>query len=103
MTATDVLRKRSFAVPVVQAQVAAEWRRRGYSCGEFRDPPGRAWRDFVHDCNELVTVVSGRLQLEVGGASVVVEPGDEVFIARGELHSVVNIHDSQTVWLYGYD
>ncbi len=99
----DYLTRAKFAAPLDQAAVAADWRARGYSCGTFVDPPGRRWEDFVHDCNELVTVVEGRLEMEVAGATVTVAPGDEVFIPKGACHSVRNIHHDTSVWLYGYD
>lgn len=92
-----------FSVPVDRGAVYDEWHRRGYSCGLFVDPPGRQWNDFVHDCNELVTVVEGRLKVTVAGQGYVAEPGDEIFIPRGALHSVHNIHTGTTRWLYGYD
>ncbi len=57
----------------------------------------------MHDCNELVTVVEGRLEMEVAGRTVTVDPGDEVFIPEGALHSLRNIHHATSVWLYGYD
>ena len=99
----DDLARGKFPAPFDQATVAAEWRARGYSCGSFVDPPGRRWEDFVHDCNELVTVIEGRLEMVVSGETVTLEPGDEVFIPKGALHSVRNIHHRTTVWLYGYD
>lgn len=88
-----------FATPIDRGAVAADWQLRGYSCNVFVDPPGRSWKDFVHDCNELVTVVTGRLLLTVDGK----EPGDEALIPRSSLHSVFNIHKGETQWLYGYD
>jgi mannose-6-phosphate isomerase-like protein (cupin superfamily) len=48
-------------------------------------------------------VVEGRLEMVVSGKTVTLEPGDEVFIPKGALHSVRNIHHGTTVWLYGYD
>ncbi len=99
----DLLKKNKFAVPVAKAAVAQDWSSRGYSCEWFVDPPGREWNDFVHGCNELVTVVEGRLEMTVGGKSCVLEPGDEVYIPKGALHSVRNIHSATTRWLYGYD
>lgn len=99
----DDLARGKFPAPLDRAAVAAEWRARGYSCGSFVDPPGRRWEDFVHDCNELVTVIEGRLEMVVSGKTVTLEPGDEVFIPTGALHSVRNIHHGTTVWLYGYD
>ena len=92
-----------FSVPLRMEEIASDWHQRGFSCGRFEDPPGRAWRDFTHDCNELITVVEGRLQLIMGDANMILEPGDEAFIPRHCLHSVINIATARTVWLYGYD
>ncbi|MDP6345099.1 MAG: cupin domain-containing protein [Alphaproteobacteria bacterium] len=90
----EILQQGKFSAPLEQAAVAAAWAGRGYSCRLFVDPPGQQWLDFVHDCNELVTVVEGRLEMTVG---------DEVFIERGAVHSVCNIHAGTTKWLFGYD
>ena len=100
---TELVTRHAFDTPVDREAVAASWRGRGYSCNDFVDPPGRAWRDFVHDCNELVTVVEGRLELDVAGERVMAEPGDEVFIPKHARHSVFNVNDATTVWLFGYD
>ncbi len=98
-----LLRRGKFPNPPVPSAVADDWRTRGYSCSLFFDPPGQEWLDFVHTCNELVTVVEGRLDLSVDDASFVLEPGDEVFIPKGALHCVRNIHTGASKWLYGYD
>ncbi|MGD8808431.1 MAG: cupin domain-containing protein [Gammaproteobacteria bacterium] len=103
MTDNDLVRPAYFKLPVDREAVAAEWNERGYSCHDFVDPPGRAWLDFLHDCNELLTVVEGRLELEMKGKRLSLSPGDEVFIPKGASHSVFNVHDSATTWLYGYD
>lgn len=92
-----------FPLPLDRDQVADDWRRRGYSCDVFTDPPGREWNDFVHATNELVTVMDGKLKLTIGGEEIIAEPGDEVFIPKGVRHSVKNIFSSTTHWLYGYD
>lgn len=99
----ELLTKNKFPVPVEKATVADDWRRRGYSCSWFVDPPGQEWNDFVHNCNELVTVVEGRLQMTVAGETCICESGDEVFIPKGAVHSVKNTHTGATRWLYGYD
>jgi len=100
---SELIARAKFPAPVDRDRVAADWRARGYSCGLFVDPPGREWNGFVHDTNELVTVAEGRLELTVAGKTLVAEPGDEVFIPRGAVHSVKNIHQATTRWLYGYD
>ena len=97
------LTRQKFPVPLDRDQVTQDWRRRGYSCDVFTDPPGREWNDFVHATNELVTVIVGKLRLTIGAEEILAEPGDEVFIPKGVRHSVKNVFASTTHWLYGYD
>ncbi|MEK9672631.1 MAG: cupin domain-containing protein [Rhodospirillaceae bacterium] len=92
-----------FPRPVDQAAVAANWAGRGYDCRPFTDPPGQRWEDFVHDCNELVTAVDGKLEMEIEGQRMEMGSGDEVFIPAKAVHSVRNIHGGTTRWLFGYD
>mgnify|MGYP000568842790 CR=1 FL=1 len=92
-----------FTAPVDPQAVAESWRKRGYSCHNFTDPPGHEWNNFVHSTNELLTVVEGRLELTLDGEKMDVGPGDEVFIPRDILHSVKNVHGGTSRWLFGYD
>lgn len=96
------LSKGRFSRPVDRNAVAADWRARGFSCDLFVDPPGRAWLEFVHGVDEVVTIADGRLEVTVGGERILAEPGDEIYIPRGVVHSVRNIHGGMTHWLYGY-
>ena len=41
--------------------------------------------------------------LSLAGETVTVEPGDEVFIPKGALHSLHNVHHATSVWPYRYD
>ena len=100
---SDYLTKGHFPIPVDPAAVAADWQARGYSCHDFRDPPGQEWNDFVHRTQELVTIVEGRLEIEIDGEALTAGPGDEIFIPKGAVHSVRNIHSGRTHWLFGYD
>jgi len=100
---SDLLAKGKFERPVDRAAVAADWSARGYDCHLFVDPPGQEWNGFVHATNELVTVAEGRLELTVGEDRLTAEPGDEVFIPKGAVHSVKNVHGATTRWLFGYD
>lgn len=99
----EFITRHKFPRPVDHAAVVRDWIERGYSCRAFTDPPGQVWPDFVHDTDELVTVVHGRLEVRLHGASYVLEPGDELFIPRGAAHTVRNVHAGTTHWLYGYD
>lgn len=91
-----------FATPVDRAEVERDWAARGHSCEMWVDPPGREWNDFVHETQELVTLIEGRLSFTVGGETVVLEPGDELVIPRAAVHSVRNIHPRASRWLFGY-
>ncbi len=102
MTA-ELLTCGKFAPPVDPQAVQLDWRGRSYDCHRFTDPPGQTWNDFVHETNEVVTVVDGRLELTIGEQVVIAEPGDEAFIPRGVLHTVRNVHVGTTCWLFGYD
>ena len=101
--AAEIVSRARFAAPVNPDHVRSDWRARGYDCHRFTDPPGQTWNNFVHDTNEVVTVVEGRLEMTVGDQVMIAEPGDEVFIPRGVVHSVRNVHTTTTRWLFGYD
>lgn len=98
----ELLRTQKFEPPVDRATVAAEWEARGFTCDLFVDPPGQRWEDFSHATDELVTVVEGRLEMEIDGEVTVMEPGDEVLIPARAVHSVRNISTGTSRWLYGY-
>lgn len=95
--------RRKFRRPVDHGEVRRDWAERGYSCAPFTDPPGQVWRDYLHDCNELVTVVDGALEVEMHGVKYALAPGDELFIPRAAVHTVRNTGAGETRWLYGYD
>lgn len=92
-----------FSTPVDPSAVERSWRKRGFSCAWFEDPPGREWKDFVHPRNELVTVVEGQLEMEIARVVCLLNPGDEVIIPKGVRHSVKNVYAGISRWLYGYD
>lgn len=100
--AQDLVTRGRFARPVSAAAVRADWKARSFSCETFVDPPGREWNDFVHDTDELVTVIEGRLRCLMNGNTHDLEEGDELFIPKGARHSVHNIHRGTTRWLFGY-
>lgn len=95
--------RRKFRIPVDHGEVRRDWQQRGYSCEPFVDPPGQEWRDYTHKTNELLTVVEGRLEVELHGVRYTLEPGDELFIPRNAVHTVRNVYAGETRWLYGYD
>lgn len=87
---------------VDQSTIEKDWARRGYSCGLWVDPPGQLWEDYVHDVDELLMVVEGRLRLVIAGKTRKALPGEEFFIPAKALHTVENIGGTTARWLYGY-
>ncbi len=83
-------------------QVLAGWRGRGFHGGIWVDPPGKVWRDFVHDEDELLMVIEGQLELEIAGDARVAAVGEEIVIPAGAVHTVRNVGGVTARWLYAY-
>ncbi len=83
-------------------EVKSDWKRRGYSCGLWTDPPGQVWRDYVHRVDELLMVMEGELELEIAGRLHRARPGVEFLIPAGATHTVRNVGGGTARWLYGY-
>ena len=62
--------------------IERDWLSRGFSCQLWVDPPGQRWEDFVHDTDELLVILEGKLELEMGGEVQRPAPGEEVFIPQ---------------------
>jgi quercetin dioxygenase-like cupin family protein len=82
--------------------VKSNWTQRGFSFGIWTDPPGQRWENFKHDTDEIVMVIDGNVEFEIGGKIHHPRPGDELLIPAGVVHSVRNIGESKARWLYGY-
>ena len=85
-----------------QKDVSKDWAARGFSCALWIDPPGQRWEDFVHNTDELVLVLEGKLEFEINGEISHPRTGEEIYIPAGAVHSVRNIGKTTARWLYGY-
>ena len=83
--------------------IERDWLSRGFSCQLWVDPPGQRWEGFVHDTDELLVILEGKLELEMGGEVQRPAPGEEVFIPRQAVHSVRNVGGTTARWLFGYN
>lgn len=73
---------------------------RSYTCGLSVDLPGCAWRNFVHDTADLVTVFLGRLAVTIENNDLKAAHGDGGFTLAGATHSAQNGTRAPTRWLY---
>ena len=83
-------------------QIAADWASRGFSCELWTDPPGRCWEDFTHAVDEVVIPLEGAVEFEVEGVISRPQPGEELLIPAGAVHSARNIGTTTNRWLFGY-
>lgn len=79
-------------------QIAADWATRGFNCYLWTDDPGQRWEDFTHATDELVTVLAGDMEFEVEGQVQHPQPGEELLIRAGALHSVRNVGSTTARW-----
>lgn len=88
--------------PVSIDDVRRRWAARGFSCQLWVDPPGQRWEDFVHDVDELVLVLEGEMEFEIAGRKQRPQPGEELLIPAGAVHSARNVGGTTARWLFGY-
>ena len=84
------------------SQIKQAWAKRGYMYTLWTDPPGQVWQDFVHEVDELVTLVEGEIELSLQGQTLRPRLGEEVCIPAGTRHTVRNIGTRTNRWCFGY-
>lgn len=99
---TGVIERRAYEPGAAAEAVRADWEREGFSFGVFRDPPDKLWADFVHDTDEYVLLVHGRMVIDVGAERFLADPGDLIRIPKGVRHSLRTLSKEGSVWYYGY-
>ena len=84
------------------SQIQHAWAERGFSCTVWTDSPGQVWADFVHDVDELVTLIEGEIELSFQGQTLRPQVGEEVFIPARARHTVRNVGRTPNRWCFGY-
>jgi mannose-6-phosphate isomerase-like protein (cupin superfamily) len=87
---------------VDEKAVARNWAARGFSCDIWTDLPGQVWRDYIHGVDELLMLIDGAIEVQLGGRALRPAIGEEVFIPAHTPHTVINIGTVANHWLYGY-
>lgn len=79
-----------------------DWRKRGFTCGIWDDPPGQVWIDFQYDNDELIMLLDGEMELIIDGKVYYPKLYEEFFIPAGTKHSIKNIGTTSSRWFYGH-
>ncbi len=82
--------------------IEGAWKRRGFSCGVWIDPPKQEWKNYTHDTDELFMVVEGEMELEMRGEVIKAQLGQEILIPANTPHTVRTTGKTFSRWLYGY-
>lgn len=85
------------------AEVMREWDNRGFTSQVYTDPPGREWKDYVRDMDELIMVLDGKIEIEMKGQKRQLIQGEEVLVPAGTRHTVRNVGDKQARNLWGFE
>jgi mannose-6-phosphate isomerase-like protein (cupin superfamily) len=91
-----------FTCPVDEILVASKWHERGFDCERKLDQPGTELIDYLHDVDELHVVIQGEMEITFGNTTLHPNPGEEVFVPAGTLHTVRNIGESDLHRLRGH-
>jgi hypothetical protein len=95
--------RRKFRTPVHHREVSRDWQERGYGCTPFVPPPGAGRPGKMYERDALLTVVEGRLDVQMHGVDYVLEPGDELFVPRAAPFTLRNLRGDETRCLLGLD
>lgn len=64
--------------------------------------PGYTAPRHTHPGEEIIYVLEGTLQYQIGGKPVTVKPGDTLFVPAGVIHSVTNLASTNGAELSTY-
>ena len=84
-----------------RAEVAKDWHARGFTCGLWIDHAARTWCGEINETEELLMMLSGKLELELEGDRIYPKIGEEILIPAKSHHTIKNIGGKTARWLYG--
>lgn len=82
-------------------KISEEWLLRGFTCDLWIDPPGHCWAGYKHKKDELFMLLEGSVEIELDGKTLRPEIHEVILIPAHTLHTVCNIGNTESRWLYG--
>lgn len=83
------------------AEIAKNWKRRGFRCEIHTAPCGKCWANRAHEDDELIMALDGDVEVDLRGETVHLKPGEELLVPAGMLHTMRNAGNSASQWLSG--
>jgi quercetin dioxygenase-like cupin family protein len=75
--------------------------RLGYECRRYQYPPGTRFSEHCHPADKIDAVVSGNFRITSGTDSIVLGPGDYVYVPQGVMHSAEVIGNETVISIDG--
>lgn len=83
------------------SHVEKRWQKQGFATETRSDPPGQIALSPAPDADELLLVLDGRIEIEIEGATLEPQVGEEVLVPAGTVLSLRNAGKAKARWLYG--
>ena len=74
-------------------QIERALRERGFRTSRERMPSGRVDTDATHSVDEVLVLLDGSIEIDIGGVMRCPQPGEEVVLPAGTLHTIDNTGD----------
>jgi quercetin dioxygenase-like cupin family protein len=85
--------------PLTEANMRRKLENRGYSVSKYVYPPGTYFPDHDHGVDKIDGVLSGLFRMSMNGASLVLEAGDLLVVAKHVFHSAEVVGEEPVVSL----
>ncbi len=95
----QVHRLQSDGQPPTEAALRRKLEQLGYAVNRYVYPPGTYFGPHHHSVDKIDAVVSGQFRIAMGGDSVVLGPGEYVYVPKGIEHEAEVIGEADVLSL----
>lgn len=87
--------------PLSEPALRQKLKRLGFVANRYVYPAGTYFGAHTHEVDKMDAVLSGEFRISLEGGSVVLGPGDAIYVPRGAQHSAEVVGDQPVVSLDG--
>ena len=85
--------------PLTEAAMRKKLEAMGYRVSRYVYPPGTYFPPHTHEVDKIDGILSGRFRMTMFGQSVVLGPGEMLFVPKGAVHEAEVVGDEPVVSL----